>query len=129
MTRSTRLVLPAAILAAAALSRLPVRQAARPPAPAVPGKIAVPAGNKVFLVGHATGVQIYTCAAATTGFAWSFVAPRANLYDDNGKLIVTHFAGPTWQTHDGSQVVGARVDGATVDPTAIPWLLLSAAST
>jgi hypothetical protein len=42
---------------------------------------------------------------------------------------LTHYAGPTWEARDGSKVVGSRVDGVTVDPTAIPWLLLSAAST
>jgi hypothetical protein len=45
----------------------------------------------VFLVGHATGVQIYTC----NGSAWSSAVPRTHLYDDNGKLIITHFRGPT----------------------------------
>src|SRR5206468_5881209 len=82
-------------------------------------------GNKVFLVGHAVGVQIYSC----DGTAWAFVAPRANLYGDNGKLVVTHFVGPTWQTKDGSTVIGQVVNRVTVDATAIPWLLLSAAST
>lgn len=72
------------------------------------------------------GVQIYSCAATPGGFAWAFVAPRANLYNDRGRLVVTHFAGPTSQGKDGGAVVGARVDGVTVDPTAIPWLLLSA---
>ncbi len=37
-----------------------------------------------------------------------------------------HFAGPTWQHKDGSQVVGQLVRPAPVtNPTAIPWLLLS----
>lgn len=59
---------------------------------------------------------------------------RADLFGDNGQLIITHFAGPTWQAKDGSNVVGQRVngvtvDGVTVDATAIPWLLLSAKST
>src|SRR5439155_4887927 len=49
--------------------------------------------------------------------------------DDNGKLIITHFGGPTWQAKDGSKVVGRLVDRVTVDATSIPWLLLSAAST
>ena len=40
---------------------------------------------------------------------------------------MTHFAGPTWQARDGSSVVGSVVDRVTVDATAIPWLLLSAA--
>lgn len=122
--RLNRLLLAALVAAAAALSLAAVADA-QPDAPAVPGEIAVPSANKLFLVGHAVGVQIYSC----TGFAWTFVAPRADLYGDNGKLITTHFAGPTWQARDGSTVVGARVAGVTVDATAIPWLLLSATST
>jgi hypothetical protein len=93
--------------------------------PAVPGTIAVPDGNKVSLEAHAAGVQIYSC----NGTAWTLVAPRADLYDGHGKIIATHFAGPTWQAKDGSKVVGKREAGATVDPTAIDWLRLSAAST
>jgi Protein of unknown function (DUF3455) len=127
LTRSRRLLPVLLAVAAAALSLLQAAQAG-PPAPTVPAKIVVPEGNKVFLVGHAVGVQIYGCAATADGFAWSLIAPRANLYDDAGKLIVTHFAGPTWQAKDGSKVVGALVDRAPVDPTAIPWLLLSASS-
>jgi hypothetical protein len=123
------LLLAGIVAATAALSLTQVAQAAPPP-PVVPSGIAVPDGNKVFLVGHAVGVQIYSCNAAPSGFVWTFVAPRANLYDNNGKLIITHFAGPTWQAMDGSRVVG-RLDAPpiTVDPTAIPWLRLAAAST
>jgi hypothetical protein len=91
----------------------------------VPGAIAVPEGNKLYLKAHATGVQIYSC----NGQAWSFSGPRADLYDRHGKLLGTHFAGPTWQAKDGSKVIAARVDGVNVDPTAIDWLLLSATST
>jgi hypothetical protein len=95
----------------------------------VPSQLQVGAANKLFLVAHAIGVQIYSCNTAASGFAWGFVAPRADLYDAKGKLVATHFAGPTWQATDGSTVVGRRVDGVTVDSTAIPWLLLAAAST
>ena len=56
----------------------------------------------MFLVGHAVGVQIYSCNATASGFAWGFVAPRADLYGDNGKLVATHFGGPTWRARDGS---------------------------
>jgi hypothetical protein len=96
----------------------------------VPSEIAVPDGHKAYLVSHATGVQIYSCTATATGHAWTFVAPRADLYDKHGrKPIGTHFAGPTWQSEDGSKVVGRREAGATVDSDAIDWLRLSAAST
>ena len=91
----------------------------------VPGAIAVPEGNKLYLQVHAVGVQIYSC----NGTSWSLAGPRADLYDRRGELVGTHFAGPTWQSKDGSTVVGARVSGVNVDPTAIDWLLLSATPT
>ena len=122
--RFNRLLL-VGIVAAAAMMSLTQAAQAGPPPPVVPSKIQVEDGNKVFLVGHAVGVQIYSC----NGVAWGFVAPRANLYDDHGKLIITHFGGPTWQAMDGSRVVGHLVDSVTVDPTAIPWVLLSASTT
>ncbi len=94
----------------------------------MPTAIQAPEGHVPFLLGHATGTQNYTCQAASTGFAWTLVAPAATLIDDNGKTIMTHYAGPTWRYSDGSTVVGARVDGVTVSPSAIPWLLLNAKS-
>jgi Protein of unknown function (DUF3455) len=109
------------ILAAVAACSLAAAAHAGPPAPVVPGDVAVPDGNKVFLVGHAVGVQIYSC----NGTAWALVAPRADLYGDNGKVIATHFAGPTWQAKDGSRVVGTVLKRVTVDASAIPWLKLS----
>ena len=75
-----------------------------------------------------TGVQIYMCNATATGFAWTFVAPQANLTNAEGRLVGTHFIGPTWQGNDASAVVGAKVAGVTVDATAVPWLLLTATS-
>ncbi len=122
-------LLVAGVLAVIPAGSLTAVAQAAPAEPPVPTTIAVPAGSKLYLVTHATGVQIYGCNATAGGYAWSLVAPRANLYGDNGKLIATHFAGPTWQARDGSSVVAQRVDGVTVDPSAIPWLLLSAAST
>ena len=129
LTRS-RLLAVFVVAAAAFLAAAATAAHAEPPAPTVPSEIAVPAGNKLFLVGHAQGDQIYRCNATATGYSWRFVAPRADLYGDNGKLIATHFRGPTWQATDGSTAVGTLVRPApVVDPTAIPWLLLSAKGT
>ena len=89
----------------------------------------MPEGHKPFLVGHAVGVQIYRCDPVSGGYRWNPVAPRADLYGDNGQLLATHFAGPTWLARDGSRVVGTVDNRVTVDPSAIPWLRLSAAST
>jgi Protein of unknown function (DUF3455) len=95
----------------------------------VPDRIQVPAGNAPYLQAHAIGAQVYACAATADGPKWQFVEPQAILYDDHARLLGIHFAGPTWQTRDGSQAKAARVDGVTVDPTAIPWLLLKQTST
>ena len=54
---------------------------------------------------------------------------RASLFGDNGKLIIHHFAGPSWQAKDGSTAVGTVVDKVTPDLTAIPWVLLSTTTT
>jgi hypothetical protein len=101
-------------------------------APEVPSALAVPDGNKVSFQGYAEGVQIYVATPSPTdptAFVWTFKAPEAVLFDNDGNVVAIHYVGPTWESESGSKVVGARVAGATVDPTAIPWLLLRAAST
>jgi len=119
-------LLLAALLALAGTASLAAVAQAGPAEPSLPdGLDPVPAGHKLYLVGHATGVQIYRCDAG----GWTLVAPRADLYTDSGNLIATHFAGPTWQARDGSSVKAARADGVSVDSNSIPWLLLAATST
>jgi len=101
--------------------------------PLVPENLKIPAGQTLSLVSPATGVQIYGCSASRTDpakFEWAFKAPEADLFDLSGKKIGKHYAGPTWESNDGSKVVGeakARDDGPAA--TAIPWLLLNAKST
>jgi hypothetical protein len=126
LSRSNQLLVAGLVTAAAALSLVAAQVAtAGPPSPTVPDAIKVGHGNKVFLVGHAVGVQIYTC----NGTTWSSAVPRANLYGDNGKLIITHFRGPTWQAKDGSRAVGTVVNKVNLDRTAIDWVLLSTTTT
>jgi Protein of unknown function (DUF3455) len=95
----------------------------------VPDRIQVAAGNEPYTQAHAIGAQVYACTATAAGPKWQFVEPQAILYDDHARLLGVHFAGPTWQTRDGSQVKAAKVDGVAVEPTAIPWLLLKQTST
>jgi len=128
MVRLSRLLFIGLLAAAAAMATTPVASAG-PPGPTLPSgaqNIAVPNGNKVFLVGHATGVQIYNCVGGT----WSTTStPRAVLVGNNDQFLADHFGGPTWQAKDGSKVVGTVVERATVDPSAVPWLLLTAVAT
>jgi hypothetical protein len=89
-------------------------------------------GQKPGLEARAVGVQIYECKATRddpSRFDWSLVAPEATLFDASDKPIGKHYAGPTWESTDGSKVVGqvkARDPGP--DQGAIPWLLLDAKS-
>jgi hypothetical protein len=100
----------------------------------VPAAIAPAADQALYRVFPAEGVQIYRCTASPTGtFSWVFESPDALLlantdWDDDGerRIVGHHYAGPTWEYKDHSTVVGAKVAGATVDATAIPWLLLTA---
>src|SRR5262245_5620674 len=91
--------------------------------------VAPPEGSAPLLELGADGVQIYTCDAKDGSFGWSFKAPEANLFDEQGRQVGAHYAGPTWKIDDGSTVVGeviARADAPELG--AIPWLLLRAKS-
>ena len=101
-------------------------------AAAIPEKLKAPDTQKQSLEVKATGVQIYSCSASKTDparFEWVFKAPEADLFDSAGKKIGSHYAGPTWESTDGSKVVGElKVKDDGPDPAAIPWLLMSAKS-
>jgi hypothetical protein len=95
----------------------------------VPATLLPPANESIKSKVNAVGVQTYMCSSNKDGaFVWTFVAPQANLFNDDGKMIGTHFIGPTWQGNDGSSVVGKKVAAFAADPTAVPWLLLTAVS-
>lgn len=83
----------------------------------------------LLLRAHAQGDQIYTCQQNAYTFSWILKAPDARLLDDSGRVIGRHFAGPSWQLDDGSQVVG-RPTGRTDAPekNAVPWLTLAVVS-
>jgi hypothetical protein len=95
----------------------------------VPATLLPPANETIKSKVNAVGVQTYMCSSNSAGaFVWTFVSPQANLFNDDGKMIGTHFIGPTWQGSDGSSVVGKKVTAYAPDPSAVPWLLLTAVS-
>jgi hypothetical protein len=99
----------------------------------IPPELVPPASSVLLFELGARGVQIYGCQAkpeAPTTYAWTLKGPDAELFNARGKVVGTHFAGPTWQGNDGSSVVAAlvaRVD-APKPSKAIPWLLLEETS-
>jgi hypothetical protein len=84
-------------------------------------------GLRVLTTLAARGVQIYECrrSAADAAPAWAFVAPEAELFDQQGQRVGSHGAGPFWADDDGSRIVGtvqSRAEAPRAD--ALPWLLL-----
>ncbi|MES2071720.1 MAG: DUF3455 domain-containing protein [Pseudomonadota bacterium] len=100
--------------------------------PVVPDSLKVPAGQQLSQALRATGIQIYECRQHKDDaqkYEWVFKAPEATLLDKAGNKVGKHYEGPTWESNDGSKVVGevkGRDNGP--DAAAIPWLLLSAKS-
>jgi hypothetical protein len=97
----------------------------------VPDKIQGAANESLAMIVAAKGVQIYECRTSKDAGTvdWVFVAPEADLFDMNGKKIGRHYAGPRWESSDGSTIAGTlkdRIDAPQAG--AIPWLLLLAKS-
>ena len=108
-------------------------------APPVPDNLMVPAGNRLFIVGHAEGTQNYICLPSGTAFKWVQFGPQATLFNEHGHQIMTHFLSPNpaengtpraaWQDSRDTSSVWASVqqesnDPQYVEPDAIKWLLL-----
>ena len=98
----------------------------------VPDKLKPGANEALAIIVSAKGVQIYECRARKDqvgGYEWVFVAPEADLFDARGNRTGRHYAGPHWESTDGSKILGTvkeRADAPVAD--AIPWLLLTAKS-
>ena len=122
----------AVVATLAACATQPARAPAIPAPTGVPAALQAPAGQEPFLQVHATGVQIYECAAkadAPDVFAWQFRGPEATLADAAGKTVGRHFAGPSWASNDGATVVGqVSASAPAPDKADIPWLLLAVKS-
>jgi uncharacterized protein DUF3455 len=91
------------------------------------------AGQVMALELLASGVQLYECtpSAAKAGqYEWKFRGPEAALADRGGASRGRHYGGPTWESNDGSMVVGEVLASApSPDPSAIPHLLLKSRHT
>jgi hypothetical protein len=90
---------------------------------------AVPLGLSVVATLHAQGAQVYECRVGTDGrLGWQLREPIATLME-SGRTVGQHYAGPTWQTANGSDVVLGRVVGRLPGAGAgdIPWLRLEVA--
>jgi hypothetical protein len=98
----------------------------------VPDRLTPGTSEALAMIVPAKGVQIYECRARKDqagGYEWAFVAPEADLFDARGNRIGRHYAGPHWESNDGSKVLGTVKERADAPVAgAIPWLLLAATS-
>ena len=94
----------------------------------VPDNLRPPPDEKLLLHAHGVGDQVYVCKAGDGGsYAWTLKAPDARLLGPDGAVIGHHFAGPTWESLDGSRVSGkVAANIPAPDGQSIPWLLLHA---
>jgi hypothetical protein len=130
-----------ALVVAFTMARPQPAHAAEITPPPVPANIQVPAGNKLFFVGHAVGTQNYVCRPVDGGVKFTLFTPQATLFDEDDQ-VTTHYFSPnpkeggairaSWQhSKDTSAIWGRAMDGhsssdpAYVAPGAIPWLLVT----
>ena len=135
-TARVRSLFAAALVLACAFGTV-THAAAQLTPPSTPDLIDVPEGNSLYLVGHASGSQGYTCLPTATGdAAWNPTArPEATLFTDllgQQFQIITHFqsinenpkpgvivplsGNATWQSSlDSSRVWMVKANG--IDPS------------
>jgi hypothetical protein len=94
----------------------------------VPDTLMPPKGQVMLFKVRAIGSQIYQCKAKADDpgqFIWALKAPDADLFDEDGRRIGRHYGGPTWESNDGSKVIGELIEKAPAPKDGdIPWLLL-----
>jgi len=124
-SKVTALVL--VLLVAACASPQPPTSTVKVPDTLKPG-----ANESLVMIVPAKGVQIYECRVSKDqvgAYEWAFVAPEADLFDARGNRIGRHYAGPHWESTDGSKILGTVKERADAPVAgAIPWLLLAAKS-
>jgi hypothetical protein len=126
MNRKFTLVFLSLLIAACAGRQQPTAEVR------VPEKLQPPSNESLAMIVRAKGVQVYECRAkkdSVGGYEWAFVAPEADLFDTSGNRVGRHYAGPRWQSTDGSTILGTLQQSADAPLSgAIPWLLLNAKS-
>ena len=121
----------ASAVALVACPRPSVEPASKLTPPTVPDSLRAPDGDVLVAKVLAKGTQNYECRTTdNTTYAWKLVGPDADLSDETGKSVGHHYVGPTWESTDGSKVVGeVKAKADAPDGQGIPWLLLKATST
>ena len=95
----------------------------------LPEAVRVPAGHTMAMKAVGVGELTYECRAKANdaaAYEWAFVGPVAKLMDGSNKEVGKYYAGPTWESADGSKVTGKQVAVAPATPGSIPLQLVKA---
>jgi hypothetical protein len=114
-----------AVVAAALVMATAASARAAEPVPAA----LQPAGYMTAFSAKAKGVQIYVSTLDGDTLKWVLEAPLARLTARRGKLVIHHYAGPSWEAEDGSKLVRDKGEQVVSTPAPdaeadIPWLLV-----
>jgi hypothetical protein len=94
----------------------------------VPEPVRVPAGSQMAMKAVGVGEITYECRAKAGEpgtFEWAFAGPMAKLVDPNSnKEVGKYYAGPTWESTDGSKITGKQVAVAPSSSGNIPMQLV-----
>ena len=96
---------------------------------ALPEPVRVPAGQKMMMRANGVGEITYECREkkdAAGQHEWAFIGPVATLYASDRKTVGKYYAGPTWESSDGSKVTGKQVAVAPAGAGNIPPQLVKA---
>jgi hypothetical protein len=92
-----------------------------------PAAITPPADHTAAFTLSAMGDLSYECKAVADKpgtYAWTFAGPNATLWDAGKKEAGRYYAGPTWESADGSKVTGTQLAVAPGAAGAIPLQLV-----
>lgn len=95
----------------------------------LPEAVRVPAGHTQAMFTVGSGELTYECREKKDmagAFEWAFVGPVATLSDAKGTVVGKYYAGPTWESNDGSKVTGKQVAVSPAAPGNIPLQLVKA---
>ncbi len=95
----------------------------------LPESVRAPAGTRQTMWTVGRGELTYECREKKDmagQFEWAFVGPVATLYGADQKAVGKYYAGPTWESMDGSKVTGKQVAMAPGGAGNIPLQLVKA---
>lgn len=95
----------------------------------LPEAVRAPAGTKQTMWTVGRGELTYECREKKDmagQFEWAFAGPVATLYSADQKAVGKYYAGPTWESNDGSKVTGKQVAVSPNGAGNIPLQLVKA---